>query len=576
MRNPEEILQAQSDEDDEAASIAENFDPNINAYDLLLGPSPITNVKDSYPTVKEASFLWQAFLENVNPLTKCIHIPTFQPQFFEAMQNPIAASKQIEALVLAILAISLNSLSDEDCRVQLGDGKKRLLRRYHVATQRALANANFLKSSDITVLQAFFYFLLSIRTELDPRVLWLLTGMCARIGQRIGIHRDGASLGLSPFQTEMRRRLSWQVCILDAHTGQLSGSGGSMGSGLPDMIDPLNVNDEDLHPDMKSPPEERKGATEMMFNMIRFNYGRFFRPFIGKCAYTGASFDKWRAIGSFGDEASRMQTINDLEELLESRYLRYCDPLLPLHALTMLVGRSGIAGMRLMAQHPMHRTDRGAGMTQAEKDQLFTLSLRILGYHNQAMSQPQLQRYLWHIGQSSQFGAMVYLVGELRHRVSGPEVDEAWRSIADLFKYRPELPDRKRALHVALTSLTLKAWKAREAELVRFNGSTELPPFIAAIMLQKVAHRKHEEGQEDQPQIPPNNQTGVQLPTPSSTRGLEADPCNRMNDMYNFEDLDGFSSSNLEAIDTTSPMNWAAWDNLMKDFDSSDGRALGL
>lgn len=49
-----------------------------------------------------------------------------------------------------------------------------------------------------------------------------------------------------------------------------------------------------------------------------------------------------------------------------------------------------------------------------------------------------------------------------------------------------------------------------------------------------------------------------------------------MNDMYYFEDLDGFSSSNLEAIDTTSPMNWAAWDNLMKDFDTSDGRALGL
>lgn len=258
MRNPEEMLQAQSDEDDEAASIAESFDPNINTYDLLLGPSPITNVKDFYPTVKEASFLWQAFLENVNPLTKCIHIPTFQPQFFEAMQNPIAASKQIDALVLAILAISLNSLSDDDCRVQLGDGKKRLLRRYHVATQRSLANANFLKSSDITVLQAFFYFLLSIRTELDPRVLWLLTGMCARIGQRIGIHRDGASLGLSPFQTEMRRRLSWQVCILDAHTGQLSGSGGTMGSGLPDMIDPLNVNDEDLHPDMKSPRRNGK------------------------------------------------------------------------------------------------------------------------------------------------------------------------------------------------------------------------------------------------------------------------------------------------------------------------------
>ena len=577
MRNPEEMLQAQSDEEDDGeASNTEDFDTEINTYDLLLGPIPINNVKDFYPTAKEASFLWQAFLENVNPLSKCIHVPTRQPQFFEAVQNPNSASKQLDALCFAILAISVNSLSDEDCRLHLGDERKKLLRRYHVATQRALANASFLKSSDITVLQAFTYFLCSIRPEVDPRVLWLFTGMAARIGQRIGIHRDGASLGLSPFQTEMRRRLAWQVYILDGHSGMLSGSGGHMGAGIPDMILPLNVNDEDLHPDMKSPPEDRQGATEMIFNMIRFNYGLFFRPILNKCSNIGVPLDKWKAMGQSRDGVSNIQRINDLEELLESRYLRYCDPLLPLHAMAMLVARAGIAGMRLMAQHPMHRADRGAGMPQTEKDYLFTLSLRLIGYHNHGMSNPQLQRYRWHMGQHFQFGAMVYLVGEMRNRVSGPEVDEAWRGIAELFKIRPELPDRKRALHVALTSLTLKAWKAREAELIRLNGSAEPPPFIAAIMLQKVAHRKQEEGQTDRPQLPPTNQALAQLPTPLSTGSLAVEQYNGMNDMYNFEDSGGLSSSNLGVIDTTSPMDWAAWDNLMKDIDTSEGRVFGL
>ena len=586
MRDPVEMLQAQSDEDDEQEdSVAEDFDPHVNAYDLLLGPNPVTNVKNCYPTPKQASFLWQAFLDNVNVLTKCIHFPTLQPQFFEAVQNPNGASKQSDALFLAIIASAVNSLREEDCRTHLGDGKKRILNRYIVAAQRALAQANFLKSSDIAVLQAFFFFLISIRSALNPRVFWLFTGIGVRIGQGIGIHRDGATLGLSPFQTEMRRRLYWHMSIVDRLASQLAGSGSLIGVGFPDLLMPLNVNDEDLHPDMTAPPPERKGATEMIFIMTRFNFFHYSKRFSnGQTGQEGGDF-KSLAMSAFGSAADREKKITELEDILESRYLRYCDPLVPLHALTMLMARSGITGIRLMAQHPIHRSDGGAGMTSSEKDQLFTLSSRIIGYHNQCMELPQLQRFRWETGAYFQFGAMVYLVGELRHRVSGTEVDEAWHQVADIFRLRPELADGKRILHIALTSLTLKAWKAREAELIRINDTAEPPPFIAAIMLQKVAaHRKHDKPPHQAGQapshVPPTEQfSTMQTPIPSSANGpLGVETWNTtVSDFCNFDGLDdGTTSNNLGMIDTTSPMDWAAWDSMMKDFETTDGTAYGL
>ena len=39
----------------------------------------------------------------------------------------------------------------------------------------------------------------------------------------MGLHRDGELLGLKPFETEMRRRLWWQIIMLDSKYAILSG-----------------------------------------------------------------------------------------------------------------------------------------------------------------------------------------------------------------------------------------------------------------------------------------------------------------------------------------------------------------
>lgn len=66
---------------------------------------------------------------------------------------------------------------------------------------------------------------MAARKHYDAHAFWILTGSAVRIGQRLGIHRDGSSHNLSPFDTEMRRRVWWQIVFLDGFAAKLCGAG---------------------------------------------------------------------------------------------------------------------------------------------------------------------------------------------------------------------------------------------------------------------------------------------------------------------------------------------------------------
>ena len=52
-----------------------------------------------------------------------------------------------------------------------------------------------------------------MRQNQNAHALWILTGVALRIGQRMGLHVDGATLGLPVFEAEMRRRIWWQIML---------------------------------------------------------------------------------------------------------------------------------------------------------------------------------------------------------------------------------------------------------------------------------------------------------------------------------------------------------------------------
>lgn len=94
----------------------------------------------------------------------------------------------------------------------------------------------------------------------------------------MGLHQDAACLHLSHFETEMRLRLWWHLCVLDSRSPEDHGFRPTV-----DIINrglrlPLNVNDNQIYPDMPSFPVESDGWTEMSFFLIQTESCRLLHP----------------------------------------------------------------------------------------------------------------------------------------------------------------------------------------------------------------------------------------------------------------------------------------------------------
>jgi hypothetical protein len=156
----------------------------------------------------------------------------------------------------------------------------------------------------------------------------------------------------------MRRRLWWQIVLIDNRVAELSGAGTSILTYAWSTKLPSNINDSDLFPDMRDPPVESPGITEMIFLRLR-------------CEITQFVQDSRSLAGSLNvkDDA-----IEEFEQRLEREYLRYCDPLIPLHVMSSVMARSSMCKLQMGLRHPLFMSDRAKALPPAEKEKLLQLS----------------------------------------------------------------------------------------------------------------------------------------------------------------------------------------------------------
>ena len=525
--------------------------------DLIIGTPTKVSLTALHPDPTQVSRLWHIFLANVNPLTHLVHTPSMQQSISDACEVGMQGiPRGMEAFLFAMYLSAVNSVTEEDCLSMLGESKEGLVMKFWFGTRQSLINSLWLRSSELMVLQAFVIFLLSVRQMYDPRTLWSLTGIALRIGQRIGLHRDGASLGLAALETELRRRLWWQILVFDGRMAELSGSGFSVLASLSDTKLPLNVNDIDLQPGVMEPPAEHTGATEMMFCLLRYEFGRFFKDSkLGPRGPTSAFDGAWQVLTtSEVSIAERDQTINELQEILESKFLRFCDPLNPLHFLCGALARSALATMRFKVHHPRGRG--GQKIPTEELNMLFTSSLRIIEYDNLGHSTQSVQGFLWHIESYFSWDPFIYLLTELRRRTTGSEVERAWQQVDEAYQHHGEFLTMRSPLHDSVAVLAERAWNTRETELARRQGisqaSVKAPNFITVLRSRRSTSA----------QQPGTYNTSESYQLMEHTAGAQQVP--------GFAD-DGPDSEFPSQPVELSPIDWAAWDTMIQEFELNAG-----
>lgn len=617
LQEAQDAMQESSSSDDSDQSGQNGNSPAVgDESDLIFGPPGRTSLSSIHPNPVHIFKLWQTFLENVNPLIKILHAPVVQQQILEAAGDLRAVSKEIEALMLSIYCISVISLGEDEVKRSYGESRATLISRYKRSTETALRNAGLLKTSNLVVLQAFLLYLFSLRLLSDSHTTWSFCGIAMRIAQRIGLHKDGSHLGLSVFVTEMRRRLWLQLVIFDATAGYFSGCGSAF---LPpptsqSTLPPLNINDSNLDPNMTELPREYTGPTEMVFCLVRHEFGEWLRH----CAGMRSGFDgHWGFLRSSSVPLSEKDAaIDELEEKFQTKFLRHCDVSIPLHFITVMMARSVVCMIRLAAHHPRQYSGTslaGVGdgaaaskpaqhtlqLSEAEQDRIFTTCVQVAENCDAVQTNHATKKYLWHVDYNIQWDALIYMLSELRgRRVEGAEVARAWALIDSICSrhYHQMGPRARRStLHVAIRNLIIKAWKGHVAKCEQRRIPSQPCPDLVARWLQL----GRGELQTVAAAPPPLSVPLRQQEAPSSRGLYYAENTQQTLDSENFltgntnaaspplqssitpfqqqgpetgigvgtsaEEMDFVAMGGVPVLDV-GPMNWEQWDDLLQQF----------
>jgi len=307
---------------------------------------------------------------------------------------------------------------------------------------------------------------------------------------KLGYHRADTTSNVSFFEQEMRIRLWWFLHFLDARV-RISGPCPVFVTDFVELRLPLNVNDSDLHPDMVEPPKEHVGTSEMLYPLLKYEV-QIFRKKVQSQIHPSVLANSEQLIKWSG---FRKKDIDELEHLYENKYLQHCDTRIPLHFIALTNARLGVCRIRFLSEHPRNRPDGGAQMLQEENDALFANSIRLIALDNDSRKTKFAPNLLSHMTSRSQLDAFIYMISELRRRTSSDLVSKAWDLVEILYDEHPELIDEtENTFYVALGDLTLVAWEARQAELIRERNQPpeELTPQFIKLLVSARQHRTKE------------------------------------------------------------------------------------
>ena len=224
------------DEDDELESDDESEGGQDHDFEhsrfAICGPGWVVDlgresqIDPQLPSFEQQLVLCEAYMANVHPVTKILHGPSLRA-YLHRTKSTLDCSpgpKGLKALMFAVFHVATISFSEEECRQKLGEERYSLIRRYRLATELALAKADFVNTTEMSTLQALVLFLQAIRAYDKSRFAWTLISLAARIAQALGLQRENNHSSLPLFQREMRRRLWWTICAVDSAHAQDRGT----------------------------------------------------------------------------------------------------------------------------------------------------------------------------------------------------------------------------------------------------------------------------------------------------------------------------------------------------------------
>jgi hypothetical protein len=280
-----------------------------------------------------------------------------------------------------------------------------------------------------------------------------LNGLAVRIAQSLGLHRDGDRLGISPFQSEIRRRLWWHLICREGRAGEDYGLEDTNSSSLLSTVKiPANMDDKDLYPEMKRLPVAKEGWTAMMFSLIYIDLTKTMQKLSAIAATSSPS--------SPPSENVRVQIMNEAKERVEN-WLEHCNPIIPQQRMTLFCARFQLRKLEFITKLQWILMQHSGLNTEFATEKNLIEALEILGPRLH-IEDGLLKQFAWAKKAYPQYHVTLYVLWHLCVKPEGPNVDSAWETVDP--SYAPELWDESNP-GFGSKSAVLVALKARAVSI---------------------------------------------------------------------------------------------------------------
>ncbi|KAL4723551.1 hypothetical protein ACLX1H_009189 [Fusarium chlamydosporum] len=392
----------------------------FNPMSLLSASFSTESLVNFHPPRKTAIRLWKVFADSVDICTKVTHLPTSETILYTVTRDPAKATIENLALCFAIYYASVTALNPDEAFDVTGEDRKLALQRYKICLEQSLAQADFLDNPTITLLQALAIYTAAMRAHNtnSGRAVWIMNGLALRAAQSIGLHRDGSKLGLSPFESEIRRRLWWHFLERDGRGAEDYGLQNPSGSGpMYGVEQPRNLHDSDLFPDMKELPPSRPDYTRMTLPLCNNQASRAWAQiFQLSCSPDGIP-----------SEDVRKQVIKETMDKVEGMLMR-CNPIIPEQRMQMRVSRLILRKVDIVSRRQWqtlrHPNDRECVATESEVAE----AVELLELANEMWRDEDMLPYRWIARAFPQYHMMLYI---LRHLCVCPRGQFARKAFAE-------------------------------------------------------------------------------------------------------------------------------------------------
>jgi hypothetical protein len=204
-----------------------------------------------------------------------------------------------------------------------------------------------------------------------------MLGLAFRIAQSMAIDRDGELFKLKPFDTELRRRLWYQLLFLDLRGAEARGC---LSIVLQyDTRPPTNLNDSDLFPDMTEPPKPRTGLTEMTVPLMRIEAARL-----------GRRLQATNFRDTILTPLAKRELIERVQKDMTEKYMQYCQGAGPFYEYAAKVVNMIISRTNLVVYQNKIKT-----ASQTDRDWLFNVCIQILEFYQELSGNMTCRRWTW-------------------------------------------------------------------------------------------------------------------------------------------------------------------------------------